>query len=215
MRLHRTTGQELWRRALAARRFARTAPSRGRRRLAFRARIYLQKMRGLRHDELQIYPVEILWSFVGSFAGIGLLSLCHHLLLSGEDRVLLLATFGASAMLLFGAPSAAFSQPRNVIGGHVISALVGVAVFALLGPDSVFSAPLAVALAIVAMSLTGTLHPPGGGTALLMVTGGPAITRLGYAAAFFPVGVGALLLVLAALVTNNLSRGRRYPLYWW
>ena len=113
----------------------------------------------------------------------------------------------------YGAPQVPFSQPRNLIGGHCISALVGVSVFLLLGDQSIFACPLAVSLAIVAMQITGTVHPPGGATALIAVIGGSAIHDLGYWYILCPVGLGACIMVGVAWITNNLSKdpNRKYP----
>ncbi len=118
-------------------------------------------------------------------------------------------------MLLFGAPQVPFAQPRNVIGGHVVSALVGITVYMLCG-DIAFIAPaLAVAGAIAAMHVTGTLHPPGGGTALMMAIGDQSVVQYGYLAVLFPVAAGTVILVAVALIVNNLARDRRYPVSWW
>ncbi len=221
MRIHRTTPQEIVGRALAGRRLFRRVrrPAASLHgfwgRLRSRALAYAQKMKGTPQTAGELYPVEILWSFAGSFIGMGLLSWCNYGVLSRTDNLLLLSTFGASSMLLFGAPAAAFAQPRNVLGGHVISALIGISAYKIFPSSPHLTAALAVSCAIAAMHATGTLHPPGGGTALIMVTSGPEITELGYGAAFFPVAAGASILVAVALVTNNLSRRRRYPAFWW
>jgi CBS-domain-containing membrane protein len=71
--------------------------------------------------------------------------------------------------------------------------------------------PLAVATAIVLMQFTKTLHPPGGATALIAVAGSEQIHRLGFLYVLTPVGLGALLLLLVALVVNNIPYTRRYP----
>lgn len=116
-------------------------------------------------------------------------------------------------MLVYGAPQAPFSQPRNLIGGHCLSALIGVTVFLLLGDQGILACPLAVALSIFAMQLTGTVHPPGGATALIAVIGGSAIHKLGYWYVICPVGLGASIMVAVAIVVNRLSRetNRKYP----
>jgi len=67
---------------------------------------------------------------------------------------------------------------------------------------------------MIAMMATKTLHPPGGATALIAVIGGPKIHALGFLYAFVPAGLGALLLVVIALLINNLSPNRRYPEFW-
>ncbi len=65
------------------------------------------------------------------------------------------------------------------------------------------------------MHLSKTLHPPGGATALIAVTGGEGIRQLGYLYALVPCLAGACLMLGIALLTNNLAGERRYPLYWW
>lgn len=121
---------------------------------------------------------------------------------------LLIGSFGASAVLLFGAPDSPLTQPRNLVGGHLISATVAVVVVALFG-SSQLTLALAVGLAIFLMNLTHTTHPPGGATALIGVQGcaGPAYI-------FVPVLAGALILLATALFSNNVVYHRRYPQHW-
>ncbi len=122
---------------------------------------------------------------------------------------LLIGSFGASAVLLFGVTESPLSQPRNLIGGHVISAAIAVAVVALFG-SSPATIALAVGLSMFAMHLTHTTHPPGGATALIGVQGSAGVAFI-----LVPVLAGALILLVTALVTNNLVHHRRYPLHWW
>ncbi len=160
---------------------------------------------------------KIAWSWIGAFLGIYAISICgQYLKLSSIESSFLIGSFGASAVLLYGAPSAEFSQPRNLIGGHVLSAIVGVTVFVLTGDDPIIAGPMAVSAAIVVMHLTRTLHPPGGATALIAIIGGEKIHSLGYRYVFFPVLVGALIMLIVALLVNNLSTNpkRHYPVYW-
>jgi CBS-domain-containing membrane protein len=77
------------------------------------------------------------------------------------------------------------------------------------------AAALGVSLAIVAMLLTKTLHPPGGATALIAVIGSKNVHDLGFLYAVFPAGAGALILLIIALMVNNLAKERRYPEYWY
>jgi len=132
---------------------------------------------------------------------------------NGRVSLFLIGSFGASAVLAYGAPQAPFSQPRNITGGHCISAIVGVSVYLLLGDAGIFACPLAVSLAIVAMQLTDTVHPPGGATALIAVIGGSTIHDLGYWYVLCPVALGACIMVGVAWVVNNLSgaKSRKYP----
>ena len=156
-------------------------------------------------------PLQVLVAWVGAFAGIGLVVLLVELF--PGMQLLLIGSFGASAVLLFAAPRAPFSQPRNLIGGHMISAIVGVACFRYL-PDLLFiQASAAVATAISLMMLTRTVHPPGGATALIAVIGPEAVHGMGWAYVF-PVLVGALALMLVALISNNLLEAGSYPDRW-
>ncbi|HAF58676.1 MAG TPA: HPP family protein [Opitutae bacterium] len=156
----------------------------------------------------------LLISWIGGFLGIFMIERIGKLVdLGGEVTLFLIGSFGASAVLAYGAPQVPFSQPRNIIGGHIVSALVGVSVFLLLGEQSIFSCPLAVSLAILAMQTTGTVHPPGGATALISVIGGSSVHQLGYWYVFCPVAVGAVIMVAVAWMVNNLSGDpkRKYP----
>jgi CBS-domain-containing membrane protein len=110
---------------------------------------------------------------------------------------LMLAPFTTSIVLVMAAPESAFAQPRNVIGGHVVAALSGLLVVATLG-DSPWYAAAAVGLAIAAMQATGTMHPPAGINALIMVVAHPSWTFL-----FVPVAAGATCLVLFSLAYNG------------
>lgn len=179
----------------------------------FRLRSYLHKMRGANIAPGSSGPWDLWWSCLGCFLGILLLNGMDHLFFTG-DQLLLLGSFGASSLIIFGAPHSPFAQPRNVIGGQVLSALVGVSMFLLLPGYHILAAPMAVAMAMLVMQLSGTMHPPGGATALIAVSGHPVVREMGYLYALFPVGVGFLMLFLLGVVINNLSRDRQYPLRW-
>ena len=106
---------------------------------------------------------KIAWSGVGSFLGIYLIgSLAAYWQGMGKDFLFLIGSFGASAVLIYGVPLADFSQPRNLIGGHVLSAIIGVAIGRFLAEEVVLASALAVSLSIVVMHFTRTLHPQGG-----------------------------------------------------
>lgn len=121
---------------------------------------------------------------------------------------LLIGSFGASAVMLFGAPDSPLAQPRNLIGGHLVSAGVAVLLVALFG-SSYGVVALGVGLAIGLMHLTHTTHPPGGATALIGVQG-----HAGWPFLFVPVLAGVLILLLVALFTSNIVHHRRYPRHW-
>jgi CBS-domain-containing membrane protein len=155
---------------------------------------------------------EHFWSFIGSFIGIGLIAFFHsHTNWAASDNLFLIGSFGASSVLVYGAIQSPLAQPRNLVGGHVISAVAGVTVHQFI-PDPVWiSAPLAVSLSIVLMQITKTLHPPGGATALIAVIGSEKIKALGFLYVLSPVLSGVLMLLLVALISNNVTKHRFYP----
>jgi CBS-domain-containing membrane protein len=175
---------------------------------------YLSKMKGTTKSPPGVGTQELLWSWIGSVLGIGACGWLSSHYFEPKDLTLLIGSFGASAVLVYGAIKSPLAQPRNLIGGHVISGLVGVACWQVFGATLWVAAALAVSLAIVAMLATKTLHPPGGATALIAVIGGAKIHDLGFLYAFIPAGAGAMVLLSVALVVNNLSKNRKYPEYW-
>ena len=154
---------------------------------------------------------EMSWSFLGSFLGIGLIAFIQSIYLTENDNLFLIGSFGASSVLIYGVIQSPLAQPRNLIGGHLVSAIIGVTVFQLLPNIVWLTAPLAVSLSIIAMQYTKTLHPPGGATALIAVTGSEKIKTLGYLYVLFPVLTGVIILLLVALIVNNMTSQRKYP----
>ncbi|MDQ1325818.1 MAG: hypothetical protein QG564_942 [Campylobacterota bacterium] len=178
---------------------------------------YLSKMRSKQKNPPRKKLSKILWSALGSFLGIYFLAVFGKLF-SFEDSIFLLGSFGASAVLIYGAPEAPFSQPRNLIGGHMISAFVAVGLVKCCQDFLTLEVlcALSVALAVLAMHLSRTVHPPGGATALIYVMGTDFIQGFGWLYPFAPIGVGALIMLFVALLVNNLSSNekRHYPQYW-
>lgn len=121
----------------------------------------------------------------------------------------IVAPLGASAVLAFAVPASPLAQPRAMIGGNIISALAGVTALRLLH-NPVAAIALAVSLSIMGMYLARCLHPPGGGLAMVAVMGGPLVERAGYGFVLMPVAINSILLVIIALIFNNLA-GSRYP----
>ena len=157
-------------------------------------------------------PIEkanIIWSWIGSFLGILAISYFHQDFLDDKDLTLVVGSFGASAVLIYGAINSPLAQPKNLIGGHIISAIIGVFCYKLFGENLLFAAAIAVSSSILVMQLTLTLHPPGGATALIAVIGTPQIHDLGYFFVIFPVFSGALILFLIAFVINNIPKNIR------
>lgn len=180
-----------------------------------RLRDYVHKMRGTtRGSPPRVSTEEILWSSLGAFIAISAIAGLGRLIFAGTDLSLMIGSFGASAVLVFGAVRSPLAQPRNLLGGHVLSALLGVLCWKLLHQVPWLAQASAVALAIAVMHLTRTLHPPGGATALIAVIGSPAIHALGFWYVLLPATVGPLIMLLVGLLVNNLPRSRRYPEIW-
>jgi CBS domain-containing membrane protein len=153
---------------------------------------------------------ERLVGCLGALLGIGITSLvCHFILGDSLHLAVIVAPIGASAVLLFAVPASPLAQPWPIIGGNTISAAVGVAVLHLV-PDPALAAGIAVALAILVMSLARCLHPPGGAAALTAVLAGPTVAASGYLYPFLPVALNSVILVLLGIAFHRLSQ-RRYP----
>lgn len=160
---------------------------------------------------------------VGSFIAILILTLIDRALLLGKaETVMMTASFGAQAVLLFAAPLAPLAQPYNCFVGNIISAFIGVSIFKMSDQleveshDYFLPLSLSLSLSIAAMVATKSIHPPAGATTLLAVFGGKRITDLGYLYILFPALLGSMLHVLMAFLMNNMSNdiNRKYPLYW-
>ena len=175
---------------------------------------YFAKMKGGAKSPPKVGLPEIFWSFVGSALGIGICGYLSSFYFTPRDMPLIIGSFGASAVLVYAAIKSPLAQPRNLMGGHIISGLIGVACWKFFGGNAWLAGALAVSLAISVMHMTKTLHPPGGATALIAVIGGKPVHNLGYLYAFIPAGLGAFVLLLVALIVNNMASGRRYPEYW-
>ena len=154
---------------------------------------------------------ERMRAVAGALVGLFVTAILSEMLTAGSGIVplALVAPMGASAVLLFCVPASPLAQPWSVIGGNTISALIGI-LCAQTVSNPALAAPLAGACAIFVMFLLRCLHPPSGAVALTAVLGGPAIHAAGFKFAFLPVCLNSTLIVLAALVFNNLT-GRRYP----
>ncbi|GIL82435.1 hypothetical protein Vretimale_11882 [Volvox reticuliferus] len=162
------------------------------------------------------HPVDLFWSWLGAFLSILVVAVLNEYLTPHVSLPLMVASFGASAVLLFGVPASKLAQPRNFLGGQVVSAIVGVLVRLafMRAPHLVWlSAALGMSLALAAMQITRTVHPPGGASALIAASAmyiGPWYGFKFILTVFF----GCLAMLVVALVVNNLSSRRRYPTYW-
>lgn len=179
--------------------------------MSFKRTKSYRKTRYLLYKETLVDFNEHFWAFIGSFIGLGTISYLNFEIFSKYDLTLMIGSFGASCVLIYGAIGSPLAQPKNLFLGHIISAIVGVTVYKLIGNFVWVAAPLAVSLSIIGMQMAKSLHPPGGATALIAVTGGPGITGLGYEYVFSPVFTGISILFIAALIFNNIPHKRQYP----
>jgi CBS-domain-containing membrane protein len=151
-------------------------------------------------------------SAASSFIGIALTMWVSTHYLGMLGAVLIVASMGASAVLLFAVPHSPLAQPWPLIGGHTTAALIGVSCAQLI-PNPLLAAPLCVALTIITMHYLRCLHPPGGGTALAAVIGGSEVHALGYQFVLTPVLLNATILLCTAIIVNYAFPWRRYPAY--
>ncbi|MFL9452193.1 MULTISPECIES: HPP family protein [Nostocales] len=167
---------------------------------------YCLKIRGTRRSSCLDRPhhIHIFWSWCGSFIGIA----ATAYLSVTTNSPLLMAPFGATSVLIFGIPDSPLAQPRNVIGGNFVAALVSLTILHLFGSEP-WAMGMAVATAIGMMQLTATLHPPSGAVALVVM-----MTKAPWQFLLTPALEGSIILILCAVVFNNLARERTYPKYW-
>ncbi len=136
------------------------------------------------------------------------------LLLDSRGAVLVATSMGSTAVMLFAAPHGPMSQPWPLIGGHLVSALVGVVCMQWLSSEHMMTAPLAVGLSIAVMYGLRCLHPPGGATALGAVLGGESVEALGYLYVLSPILLNSLVILVVAMAFNYPFAWRRYPQSW-
>ncbi len=170
-----------------------------------------RKVKYVLYKETLVDTREHISTFLGAFFGIGLIGYINSRYFVLYDNLFLIGSFGASSVLIYGLINSPLAQPRNLIGGHVISALVGVTIHKFIPGEVWLSAALSVASSIVLMQITKTLHPPGGATALIATIGSDKIKDLGYMYVLSPVLSGVLILFLVALIFNNITPNRSYP----
>lgn len=147
---------------------------------------------------------DILMGWLGGVLAIGVVGYLAQV----TGYFLVLGSFGASCVLIFGFPESPFSQPRNVIGGHVLASFIGLVFLSLLGAHW-WSMALAAGTTIAAMMITRTLHPPAGSNPLIIMLLAPTWNFM-----LTPTLIGAVVLVLIALFFNNIPKERIYPRYW-
>lgn len=168
------------------------------------ANTFFSKMKGNGRSPLKVNIRDATTGLVGGFVTIFTLVLLTNM----TSTLWLTAPFGASCVLAFGAWNAPLSQPRNIIGGHLVSTLIGLICYHFLGNEP-WVIGIAVGLAIALMMVTKTTHPPAGADPLVVILGGYSWGYL-----FSPVLIGAIIIVCFALIINNLRSNRHYPTFW-
>lgn len=187
---------------------------------------FLNKCKGAAvfHKHPKRPPImDLFVSFVASFIGIGLVAVLHFNIIVVQRMII--ASFGASAVLIYGAISSPLAQPRNFMLGHLASAIVGLSLRALLTEgltsySSYFQGLLsgvAVGGAVVVMYCLHAVHPPGGATALITLWLKPDELPPGEGFWFliFPILTSCTIMLIVAVIVNNIPRKRHYPQWWW
>jgi CBS domain-containing membrane protein len=152
-------------------------------------------------------------SALGGLLAILLVTLIASAVLGSVGGPMVIASMGASAVLLFAVPHGQLSQPWPVLAGHGASAAIGVFCARHIAVPEL-AAACAVAISVAVMHQGKCIHPPGGATALTAVIGGDQVHALGYSFIWQPVLLNALLMVAVAVAFNSLFRWRRYPAFW-
>lgn len=161
-------------------------------------------------EQTSVSHAERIVSAIGGFVAILCIFVVSQWFVGSPGAGVIVASMGASAVLLFAVPHSQLSQPWAVLGGHVLSAIIGVTCAQVIA-NEILAASAAVGLAIGGMYYLRCVHPPGGATALAAVIGGEAIQSLGYQFVITPVLVNVVVILVMALLFNYMFSWRRYP----
>ena len=162
---------------------------------------------------IELSPVshrERLLSALGGFFGIAVVYWISHVVLGDANSPLMVLSMGSTAVMLFAVPHGALSQPWPLLGGHLVSGLIGIACL-LYVPNPILAASLAAGLSIGAMHYLRCIHPPAGATALAAALGGETVRAMGFGFVLAPVMLNVLIILLAAIAFNAMLPWRRYP----
>ena len=146
---------------------------------------------------------QLLISLVFSTFTIGILSLLTYKLNLG---IFLLASFGATMVLLYGYPESPFSKPKNIFFGHLITSLIGILFLKFISFPVYIIIPLAVGLGISIMIFLKVTHPPAGGNPIIMISGGASFEYL-----LSPVISGSIILIFLGILLNRYVIKNNYP----
>lgn len=165
--------------------------------------VYLNKMKGVARKETRFDYIDSLISATGVFLAVSII--CYLAVSFGYPMAM--GPLGASCILVFAAHSGPLSQPRQVIGGHILSTITGLAIWSIFG-KSLSIIVITLVIVLILMSLTKTIHPPAAASALVAVN---FETGWGY---LITIVIGSFFIVLISLLYNNLFSKRQYPKHW-
>ena len=153
---------------------------------------------------------------IGAGITIGILTYkTFQSILSGTNYGLwLAASFGSSVVVVFGYPENEFAQPKNVLLGHLLCALVGiifVTLFKITQDRSIFylAIGLAVGISVMLMMAFKVTHPPAGGNTIVVM-----LTQNSFQFLIFPIMVGAITIIIGGIIYNRFILKKNYPLKW-
>ncbi|MES2207603.1 MAG: HPP family protein [Pseudomonadota bacterium] len=152
----------------------------------------------------QATPQQIALAWFGSL----LILVMLFMLTRAFSFSFMLGSFAGTCAYIFGYPELPFSQPRNILGGHFISALISLILFSALGTQ-VWIVCIAISTSIALMMYTGTMHPPAATNPLIIV-----LTPTAWSILFSPILIGCLIIICAGYIYNNLANPKSYPKYW-
>lgn len=159
----------------------------------------------------QMKEKELLISIIGAFIATLCASFFSYSILEAEQSPMILASTGASAMLIFGLPHSPVSHPWNLVGGHLVSALVGVSCYKLID-NNIIASSVAIGVAMQLMVWLRCMHPPGGATAVTAVIGGDIVYELGYAFIILPVFFNSIILLSFAMAVGTLRENNPFEI---
>lgn len=163
-------------------------------------------------EQMPVSHAEKFISAIGGFVAVLCIFTVSQWFVGAYAAALVVASMGASAILLFAVPHGQLSQPWPIFVGHIVAALIGITC-AKLFPNEILAASLAVGSTIIVMYYLRCIHPPGGATALSAVIGGESVHALGYQYVITPVLLNILILLVVGVVFNYMFPWRRYPAF--
>ncbi len=161
-------------------------------------------------NQQHVSTAGILLSAGNALITIAVIAWISKQFLSASAIPYIIASMGASSVLVFAVPSSPMNHPWSLLGSHLFSAFIGITCLLYI-PNVLVAAPLSVALSILAMHYLRCMHPPGGATAMLIILAGETFQTLGYQTLLTPVLLNTLILLLSALLIQNIMKSQRKP----